>query len=373
MLILAINPGSTSTKIGLFRDDEPVFMKNIEHNRTELDKFPDLPSQKDFRLGYVLAALTEHGVAVTDLAGVVGRGGLMPVLETGGYVVNDVMKGWITAEKGGSHASNLGSLMADLVAREAGCGAYIYDSVAAGRLPDVAAITGFPEIRRKSLSHVLNSRAQSIIYADSIGKNFNDLNIIIAHLGGGISLSVYEKGILKDSVGDDNGPFSPERAGGAPLMDFLNKFFDAGLTKAEIKKKIRGGGGLMAHLGTTDFRKIEADAEGGCEKTKLLMEAMAYNIAKSIGSLATVVSGRVDAIIITGGLANAKSFAQDITQRVEFIAPVQIRPGEYELEALAAGCLRIIKGEEQVRRLIDITDDGFGISELEVRCQMSET
>ncbi|MDR2168039.1 MAG: butyrate kinase [Clostridiales bacterium] len=362
-LILAINPGSTSTKIGLFRDYEPVFMKNIEHDRAELEKFPDLPSQKGFRLGFVMDALAEHGIKAADLSGVVGRGGLMPVLETGGYVVNDVMKAWISAEKGGSHASNLGSLMADLVANEAGCSAFIYDSVAAGRLPEIAAITGFPEIRRKSLSHVLNSRAQSIIYAEKIGKSFEELNIIIAHLGGGISLSVYEKGILKDSVGDDNGPFSPERAGAAPLMDFLNTFFDK-LPKQDIKKKIRGGGGLMAHLGTTDFRQIEADAEGGCEKTANLMSAMAYNIAKSIGSLATAVSGRVDAIIITGGLANARSWAAEIAARVEFIAPVEIMPGEYELEALAAGCLRIIKGEEQVRLLTGITDDGFGISEI---------
>ncbi|MCL2575073.1 MAG: butyrate kinase [Defluviitaleaceae bacterium] len=363
-LILAINPGSTSTKIGLFRDYEPVLIKNIEHDRAELAVFPDLPSQKEFRLSYVLETLKEAGVEVKELAGVVGRGGLMPVLETGGYMFNDVMKEWITAERGGSHASNLGSLMADLVAREADCNAYIYDSVAAGELPEIAKITGYPEIRRKSLSHVLNSRAQSILYAEKIGKKFEDLNIIIAHLGGGISLSVYEKGILKDSVGDDNGPFSPERAGLAPLMDFVNTFFDKGVEKAALKKKMRGAGGLMAHLGHTDFKKVEDDANAGCEKSKLLMDAMGYNIAKSIGSLAAVVSGKVDAIIITGGLARAKGFTADIAARVGFIAPVEIAPGEYELEALAAGCLRIINGEEKAKRLINITDDGFGITEI---------
>jgi len=362
-LILAINPGSTSTKIGLFREYEPVFMINVEHDREELAKFPDLPSQKEFRLGHVLKALEDHDVKISDLDGVVGRGGLMPVLETGGYIFNDVMKGWISAEKGGSHASNLGSLMADLVAKEAGCGAYIYDSVAAGRLPEVAAITGYPEIKRKSLSHVLNSRAQSIIRAGKLGKKFEDMNIIIAHLGGGISLSVYEKGILQDSVGDDNGPFSPERAGGAPLMDFVNVFYDSGLPKKDLKKKMRGAGGLMAHLGHTDFRKVEDDAAAGDEKSTLLMSAMAYNIAKSIGSLATVVNGKVDAIIITGGLAKAKGFAKEISDRVSFIAPVEIMPGEYELEALAGGCLRIIRGEEKARKLVDITEDGFGVSE----------
>jgi len=363
-LILAINPGSTSTKIGLFRDYSPVFMINIEHDRAELEKFPNLPSQKEFRLGYVLNALNDHRVSVSDLDGVVGRGGLMPVLETGGYIFNDVMKEWITAERGGSHASNLGSLMADLVAKEAGCDAYIYDSVAAGALPAIAAITGFPEIKRKSLSHVLNSRAQSILYAQKMGKGFNEMNIIIAHLGGGISLSVYEQGILMDSVGDDIGPFSPERAGAAPLMDFLNTFFDKDIEKSIIKKKIRGGGGIMAHLGHTDFKKVEDDANSGCEKSKLLMDAMGYNIAKSIGSLATVVAGKVDAIIITGGLARAKSWTADIAARVGFIAPVEVAPGEYELEALAAGCLRIINGEEAAKRLISITSDGFGITEI---------
>jgi len=363
-LVLAINPGSTSTKIGLFRGEDAVFMDNIEHDRAQLAPFPDLPSQKNFRLQFVLDNLKEHGIAVKELSAVVGRGGLMPVLETGGYVVNDVMKEWITAEKGGSHASNLGSLMADLVAGEAGCPALIYDSVAAGALPEVAGITGYPEIKRKSLSHVLNSRAQSIIYAKKIGKTFEELNVIIAHMGGGVSLSVYEKGILKDSVGDDWGPFSPERAGAAPIMDFVNTFYDSGIPKGDVKKKIRGGGGLMAHLGTTDFRKIEADALAGCEKTALLVSAMAYNIAKSIGSLATVLSGKIDVVILTGGLAKSEMFVNDIKQKVSFISHIEVMPGEYELEALAAGGLRIINGQEKVRRLTSITPDGVGVSEL---------
>jgi len=365
-LVLAINPGSTSTKIGLFRDDEVVFMHNIEHDPAEIAKFPDTPSQREFRMGFVIKALEEHGISPKDLAAVVGRGGLMPTLETGGYNVNAMMKEWISAEKGGSHASNLGSLLADLVAAQAGCNAYIYDAVSAGRLPEIAAITGFPEIKRKSLSHVLNSRAQSIEFGKKIGKNFEDMNLIIAHLGGGISLSVYEQGILKDSVGDDNGPFSPERAGVAPLMDFLNTFFHDKADKAILKKKIRGGGGLMAHLGHTDFKKVEDDAAAGCEKSKMLMDAMGYNIAKSIGALATVVAGQVDAIIITGGLARAKAWVEDIAARVSFIAPVEFAPGEYELEALAAGCLRIINGEEAAKRITAITDDGFAITEIVV-------
>jgi butyrate kinase len=363
-LILAVNPGSTTTKIGLFKDDDAVFMKTIEHNPEELALFADLPSQREFRLGFVLEALAESGYKVQDLSGVVGRGGLMPVIETGGYVVNDVMKEWISAEKGGSHASNLGSLLADLVASQAGCKAYIYDSVTAGALPEIAAVTGFAEIRRKNLSHVLNSRAQSIKYASKVGKKFEDLNIITVHMGGGISISIYEKGVLKDSAADDSGPFSPERSGMAPLMAFVDAFYESGLSQKDLKKKIRGGGGLMAHLGTTDFRKIEADAlgegENGCKKSRLMIDAMAYNIAKFIGSMSVAVNGLVDVIILTGGLARSANFVSKISKRVSFIAPIEVMPGEYELEALAAGCLRIIKGEEKAKELIDIVD-GFGI------------
>ena len=362
-LVLAINPGSTSTKIGLFRDDEAVFIKNIAHDREELVKFADISGQQEFRLKFVLDALEEHGIKPADLSGVVGMGGLMPTIETGGYIINDVMKEWIIAEKGGAHASNLGSLLADLVAKEAGCGAYIYDSVASGRLPEIAAITGIPEIRRKSLSHVLNSRAQSIEFGKKIGKKFEEMNIVIAHLGGGISLSVYEKGVLMDSVGDDWGPFSPERAGAAPLMTFVNVFHDSGISKGELKKKLRGSGGVVAHLGTTDIREVEQRIHNGDEKARDVLGAMCYNVAKAIGSLATVVSGRVDYIIITGGIAKSAMVTGLISERVKFIAPVEIMPGEYELEALAGGCLRIITGREAPKVLVSIDDEGVGVSD----------
>lgn len=350
-LILAINPGSTSTKIGLFKDDESIFMESIEHAREELAQFPDLPSQKHFRLGFVLSSLEKYGYKPNMLSAVVGRGGLLPTINSGGYKVNEKMKDWVTRSLGGTHASNLGSLLADLVATEAGCSAYIYDAVSAGFLPGIASVTGFPEIERKSLSHVLNSRAQSIQYAKSIGKNFEDLNIIIAHLGGGVSLSVYEKGQFMDSVGDDIGPFSPERAGGVPLIDFADFCFDSGLQKSEVKKRIRGNGGLFAHLDTTDVRKVEEMISKGDKRAETVLHAMCYNIAKSIGSLATVLCGEVDAIIITGGIAKSDFVTSNISERVKFIAPVIIMPGEYELEALAAGALRIVTGAESANEL----------------------
>jgi len=362
-LILAINPGSTSTKIGLFRDSDAVFMKTIEHDRQELMKFSDIPGQREFRYKFVLDALEESGISPKELSGVVGIGGLMPTIETGGYIVNDLLANWVSEEKGGSHASNLGALLADLVAKKAGVNAYIYDAVSAGQLPEIAMTTGYPEIRRKSLSHALNSRAQSIEYAKKIGKNFEELNLIIAHLGGGISLSAYEKGALVDSVGDDFGPFSPERAGAAPLMEFVNVFYDSGLDKKALVKKMRGAGGIMAHLGTTDIRTVEEMANNGDEKAKTILHAMCYNVAKSIGSLAVVLNGDIDAVILTGGIAKSYAVTELITNRVKFIAPVEIMPGEYELEALAAGCLRIILGEEKAKTLVDITEEGIGVSE----------
>ena len=351
-LILAVNPGSTSTKIGLFKDDKPVFTKTIEHDHAEIQAFPTIPSQKDFRMKFVLESLEEEGVKVEELTGVVGIGGLLPPIEAGGYRVNQKMVDMIINEKGVSpHASNLGAILADLLAKRAGCEAFIYDAVSAGILPPVAKVTGIPEIERRSLSHVLNSRAQSIQYANSIGKKFEELNLIICHIGGGVSLSVYEKGKLVDSVGDDLGPFSSERSGGVPLMDFVDFVFDNGLSKKEAQKRIRGGGGLKAHLGTASQKDAEEMIAQGDERARLVVDAMCYGVAKSIGSLAAVIKGKCDAIILTGGITRSTLVCRSVKERVEFIAPVIEMPGEYELEALASGCLRIINGQEKAHEM----------------------
>ncbi|MCL1935985.1 MAG: butyrate kinase [Defluviitaleaceae bacterium] len=350
-LILAINPGSTSTKIGLFENDNPIFKKTIRHTFEELLNFKDIPSQKDFRLNLVINSIEEHGFKIEDLNGVVGIGGLLPTIDTGGYIVNDDLKNWLENEKGGSHASNLGALIADLIAKKANCNSYIYDAVSAGDIPKIAKITGFKEIERKSLSHVLNSRAMCIEYAKKTGKKFEDLTIIVAHMGGGISLSLYEKGILKDSVGDDIGPFSPERSGGIPLMKFVNKFYDSGIPKEEIKKLIRGKGGLVSHLGTTNIIEIEENIKNDDKYSELVFSAMCYNIAKSIGALSTVTNGNIDSIILTGGIANSKFVTNFISEKVKFIANVVVMSGEHELEALARGLFRIISGKEKAKEL----------------------
>jgi butyrate kinase len=237
------------------------------------------------------------------------------------------------------------------MAKKANCDAYIYDAVSAGILPEIAKVTGFPEITRRSLSHVLNSRAQSIQYAKQTGKNFDELNLIIAHLGGGVSLSVYEKGKLADSIGDDLGPFSSERSGVVPLMDFVDFCYDNNFTKKEAQKRIRGGGGLKAHIGTASMKDAEEMIQRGDKKAELIVNAMCYGVAKGIASLSAAVSGAVNAIILTGGISRSERVTNAIKNRVEFIAPVVIMPGEYELEALAAGCLRIINGEEKAHEM----------------------
>ncbi|MCL1997534.1 MAG: butyrate kinase [Turicibacter sp.] len=348
MLVLALNPGSTSTKVGLFEDDRVLFLETVNHNHDEVQKFGSIGAQKEFRLGVIREKLKDVDVGKID--GVVAIGGLLPPVQAGGYKVNEKMVRMLTEETDGvsPHASNLGAILADILAKEAGCEAFIYDAVSAGILPEVARITGFPEIVRRSLSHVLNSRAQAIEYAKKIGKKFEELNVIIAHLGGGVSLSVYKKGVLMDSVGDDLGPFSSERSGVVPLFDFLDfAFADEKRGKKELQRRIRGGGGLKAHLGSADLREIEANIETGDTKAELIVDAMCYNVAKAIASLAVAVHGNCNVIILTGGMMNSKRVASGVRERVEFIAPVEVMAGEYELEALVGGCVRILNGEER--------------------------
>ena len=351
-LILAINPGSTSTKLGLFRNGEALRTETIEHDHAEIQAFPTIASQKDFRLAFVRGFLEAANARVGDLSGVVGIGGLLPPIEAGGYRVNAKMLDILTNEVGiAAHASNLGAILADMVAREAKCEAFIYDAVSAGILPEVARITGFPEIERRSLSHVLNMRAQSIKFAEGRGAAFADLNLIVAHLGGGVSVAAYEEGRLADSIGDDLGPFSSERSGAAPLMDFVDLCYDNGLSKKEAQKRIRGAGGVKALLGTASLKDAEQMIADGDERARSVVHAMCYGVAKGIAGMAAALRGNCDGIILTGGITRSQLVTGLISERVGFIAPVTVMPGEYELEALAAGCLRIITGQEEAREM----------------------
>lgn len=347
--ILAINPGSTSTKIALYENETEVFCKTLNHAVEEIEKFDKVQDQFEMRKEVVLSFLKENNYDVNELAAVVGRGGMLPPVKSGAYRVNELMVDRLRNRPVFEHASNLGALIAYEIANPIGIPAYIYDSVRVDELKDVARISGMPDIPRTSTSHVLNSRAMAIKAANKHDKAYWDMNFVVAHLGGGISLSVHEKGRLADIISDDEGPFSPERSGRVPCKSLINLCYSGKYDKKTMDKKLVGNGGLKAYLNTVDAREVEKMILEGNEEAKLVYEAMAYQIAKGIGELATVVDGEVDLIILTGGIAYSEMLTSLIVKSVRFIAPVEIMPGENEMESLALGTLRVLKGEEEAR------------------------
>ncbi len=288
------------------------------------------------------------------LSAVVGRGGLLPPVKSGAYLVNDEMLDRLINRPVLEHASNLGAIISHEIAKPLGINAYIYDSVAVDELIDIARPSGVEGMNRTSLSHALNSRAMAIKYAKENSRKYNELNLIVAHLGGGISISIHEKGRMIDIVSDDEGPFSPERSGRIPCKKLIDKCFSGKYTHRDVLKMIRGKGGIVSYLDTIDVREVEKMISEGNNKAKLVHDAMTYQISKGIGELATVVEGKVDAIVLTGGIAYSKMITSAIKKRVEFIAPVEIIPGENELESLSLGVLRVLNGEENARDYIEI-------------------
>ena len=345
-LILAINPGSTSTKIALYQDKQEIFNENITHSQQELEQYERIIDQIPMRLAVVRDVLSKHGYSPEKLSIVMGRGGLLPPVHTGGYQVNQTMLNLIMNEQIPPHASNLGAVLAAEIAKKGGIKAYIYDAVSANEFPPVAKITGMPEVERKSFYHVLNSRATAMRYAENRGLRYDELNLIVAHLGGGITVGVHKQGKIVDTLSDDNGPFAPERAGSVPLLDVIEMCYSGKYSKAEMIKKVRGQGGLRALIGTSDARVIDRMVQGGDRQAALVVEAQSLQIAKGIGLLAPVLGSSCDAIILTGGLAYFEFLVKLVEEQVNFIAPVVVMAGEYEMEALALGGLRILRGEE---------------------------
>ncbi|HEY8361869.1 MAG TPA: butyrate kinase [Tissierellaceae bacterium] len=346
--ILAINPGSTSTKIAVYEDENLIFKKSINHPVEELEKYHTIYDQYEMRYESILESLKENNIDIEELSIIVGRGGPVAPLKSGAYLVDEVLADKLRNNPMIHHASNLGGIIAYELSKKLGIKAIIYDAVSTDEMDDIARISGLKEIPRRSLIHALNMRASAIKVAKSLGKDYYDLNLIVAHMGGGLSISVHKKGRMVDVVTDDEGPFSPERAGGLPsgaLVEFCYKH-----EKDYVSKLIRGKGGFVSYLGTNDAREVEKRIENNDEYAKLIYEALAYQVAKSIGELATVVEGEVDAIILTGGMAYSKLLTGWIEKRVKFISPVIVVPGENELEALAMGGLRILRGEEEVHR-----------------------
>lgn len=350
--ILAINPGSTSTKIALYKNEERVFADKIEHSPEEMQEWKKLGGEFAVRKGLIIDQLKANNFDINNLSGVVGRGGLLPPVKSGGYLVNEEMKKLILEEKIPKHASNLGAILADAIAAPLGIPAYIYDAVSTDELRDIARITGIPDITRHPYSHVLNSKAVSRQVAKEMGKTYETSNFVVAHLGGGISVTAHQQGEMVDVIEDDAGPFSPERSGSVPLNKVVDLCFSGKYDKPQIKKMLRGSGGMKAHLGTHDAREIEDRIEAGDQQALLVYQAQAYQISKGIGEMSPTIDGKIDAIILTGGIAHSKMLTDWIVKRVEFIAPVVIVPGENELESLAFGALRILRGEEAYREFV---------------------
>lgn len=345
--ILAINPGSTSTKVAVYRDNKEIVELTLRHSTEELDQFATIIDQFEFRKDIIIKAINEAGINIADLDAVVGRGGLIKPIKSGVYEVNDLMIDDIRNRPRGQHASNLGALLARDIADQAGAKSFIADPVVVDELQDVARVTGWPEIERISIFHALNQKAIARNYADSKGVKYEDLNLIVAHLGGGISVGAHLKGEVIDvnNALNGDGPFSPERTGGLPSLALAEMCFSGKYTLNEVSRIISGKGGIVALLGTNNMMEIENEVKAGNKKVQAVLDAMCYNIAKLIGSMATVLKGKVDAIILTGGIARDKYVCNYIADMTSFIADVVVIPGENELEALAQNAQRVLEGK----------------------------
>ncbi len=349
--VLAINPGSTSTKIAVYDNEQLVFEQVERYSHEDLSPFETVIAQYQFRKDRILQALADQGIAGDSLAAVVGRGGLLRPIEGGTYLVNHAMTADLRLASRGEHASNLGGIIAKEIADLLNIPAYIVDPVVVDELADIARLSGLPGYDRVSIFHALNQKAVARRIAKELGKSYEQANLILAHMGGGVTVGAHQGGKVID-VNDGlygEGPFSPERTGTLSTGHMLDLCFSGKYSLSEIKKKIAGQGGLVAYLGTNDGREVVKRIEAGDSKAKLVYEAMAYQIAKEIAANAAVLSGQVDAIVLTGGLAYDSLLVSLITERVNFIAAVKVVPGEHEMKALAEGALRVLRGEEPAK------------------------
>ena len=357
--LLIINPGSTSTKLAVYDGSTKMLQENIEHTADELQRYDTLAAQFPFRLSVIRDFLRRNSVDPASLDAVIGRGGLVFGIHTGGYRVGEQLAAALLDDRYSQpHASNLGGVLAKAIADEAGKPAFIYDAVTSSELPPEAQITGFKDIVRTSQAHVLNSRAMAIRCAKDLGGEYEKMNFLVAHLGGGISASAHMRGRIIDTIGDSDGPFSPERAGSVTGQDLVKLCYSGKYTEAQMKKLLRGQGGMYAHLGTSDCREIEQRIRNGDSYAALVFKAQALQIAKCVGELSPVLKGDCNAIILTGGVAYSKMLMDMVIEYVGFLAPVYVYPGENEMEALALGGVRMLSGEEEAREfsIRDVTN-----------------
>ncbi|QHJ71438.1 butyrate kinase [Planococcus halotolerans] len=349
--ILVINPGSTSTKIGVFDNDILIMEKTIRHSTEAINEFPTIIDQYAFRKQTILEALDKEGMNVSKLSAVCGRGGLLRPIEGGTYAVNEAMLADLRKGVSGQHASNLGGIIANEIAAGLNIPAFIVDPVVVDELDPIARISGFSLIERKSIFHALNQKAVARRYAKEKGRRYEDLRLIVTHMGGGITVGVHKEGrVVEVNNGlHGDGPFSPERAGTVPAGDLVELCFSGQYYRHEIMKRLVGQGGLVSYLGTNDAVTVEKRIQKGDRQAEMVYDAMAYQVAKEIGSASAVLQGKVDAIILTGGLAYGKGFVKAISDRISWIADVAVHPGENELQALAEGAVRVLNNEETAK------------------------
>ncbi len=353
--ILAINPGSTSTKVGVYEGYDMLYEGTVRHSREELAKFAQIHDQKDMRMELVEDLIEENGYKLSEMDAFVGRGGIIRPLKSGVYNINDALlddlKNLPSAQR---HASMLGGVIARAFGEAYGKPSFIVDPVTVDERDEVAKITGLPQITRGCIFHCLNQKSVCRYHCRLNGMKYEEHNFVVAHLGGGISVAAHRKGVIVDVTDamEGEGPFTPERCGALPAKQLADLIYDGGYSREEINKLIAGKGGLMAYFNTNSAIDVEKMIADGNEQAKMVYEAMAYNIAKSIGAMAAVLKGEVDAVLITGGIAYSKMLSEYLVEHSKFIAPVFVYPGEGELSALAAGAYRVLIGEEEPKEYL---------------------
>lgn len=363
--LLTINPGSTSTKLALFEDENEVMRKELPLTKEQVDQCPLMLDQLSFRSEAVRAFLSQSDIDIDSLDMIVARGGSMNGVKTGAYAIDEHVVTILSCAPRSQHASSLAALIAwDIKKEHPSIPIIFYDSPSATDVIPILRCTGMPEIKRWASSHVLNCRIVAREVAEKLGKPYEECDLIVTHLGGGITSTLHSNGKMVDTVEDDGGPMSPQRAGWLPTIPLVNLCFSGRYTKQEVLTKLRGQGGLLAYLGVTDAREIEKKIADGDELAKELYWYMAYQVSKSIGSLAAANGGKLDRIVLTGGMAHSAMLTDMISQRVSFLAPVEIIPGEREMLALARGGLRVLRGDEPIQRYCWLPKDCADLNEV---------
>lgn len=353
--VLTINPGSTSTKFGVYTQAGVEWVFTIQHKDEELVKYRGRPAIEglEYRVGLIAQALKDAGYSPSNFAAVAGRGGFLPPTTCGTYLVDEPMLAELRLALRGDHPCNLGAMLAAQFAAEAGVNAYIVDPVTVDEWQDIARVTGAPQVKRFLVGHALNTKATARRYAKEQGRMYESLRLIIVHMGSGITVSAHLNGRAIDSNSVQEGPFGPDRSGSLPSTELVNLCFSGKYTQDEVKRMVFGAGGLFAYLGTRDLVEVERRIAAGDKEAARIYEAMIYQIAKEAGAMAVVLSGKVDAILLTGGMANSERVVGLLRGYLNWIAPIAVYPGEDELQALAEGVFRVLNGEEKAKRLED--------------------